>query len=134
MHLCRRPVEPPDPVLVEFYQRLLDCLRCSEVRDGRWQLLDCRAAWEGNVTWERFIVFFWQGKERGRVLVAVNYGPARGQGYVRLPFDWLKGKQFLLRDLMGQARYDRNGNDLTSLGLYLDVPEWGYNVFEIIET
>ena len=32
---------------------------------------------------------------------------------------------------MGSARYDRDGNDLVSRGLYLDLPPWGYHVFEV---
>ena len=36
-----------------------------------------------------------------------------------------------LTDLTGTARYDRAGNDLVSQGLYLDLPPWGYHVFEV---
>jgi hypothetical protein len=32
--------------------------------------------------------------------------------------------------LMGPATYDRDGGDLASRGLYLDLPPWGYHVFE----
>ena len=35
------------------------------------------------------------------------------------------------RDLMGPASYERDGNDILSRGLYLDLPAWGYHVFEI---
>jgi hypothetical protein len=31
---------------------------------------------------------------------------------------------------MSPARYDRDGSDLASRGLYLDMPPWGYHVFE----
>jgi hypothetical protein len=36
-----------------------------------------------------------------------------------------------LVDVMGSAIYDREGNDLLSHGLYLDLPGWGYHVFEL---
>lgn len=36
MHLGRRPKEPVDPVLQEFYRRLLACLKRPEVRNGCW--------------------------------------------------------------------------------------------------
>jgi hypothetical protein len=32
---------------------------------------------------------------------------------------------------MGPSRYERDGNDLAARGLYLDMPEWGYHVFEM---
>ena len=31
----------------------------------------------------------------------------------------------------GPASYDRDGSDLASRGLYLDLPPWGYHVFEV---
>jgi hypothetical protein len=61
----------------------------------------------------------------------VNYAGNQGQCYVRLPFGDLAGRVVRLKDLMGPARYDRDGSDLVSRGLYLDVPAWGYHVFEM---
>jgi glycosidase len=50
MHLRRRPEEPVDLILQDFYRRLLDCLKRLEVRQGRWQLLEVRPAWDGSPT------------------------------------------------------------------------------------
>src|SRR5207244_9731427 len=55
LHLGRRPAEPADPAIEEFYGRLLECLKHAAVRNGRWQLLDCRPAWVGNPTGEHFL-------------------------------------------------------------------------------
>jgi len=35
---------------------------------------------------------------------------------------------------MGPASYDRAGNDVVAGGLYLDLPPWGYHVFELKST
>ena len=51
---------------------------------------------------------------------------------MRLPFADLTGRAVRLKDLMGAATYDRDGSDLLSRGLYLDVPAWSYHVFEMI--
>jgi hypothetical protein len=32
---------------------------------------------------------------------------------------------------MGSSVYDRDGNDLSQRGLYIDLPAWGFNVFEV---
>jgi hypothetical protein len=32
---------------------------------------------------------------------------------------------------MSPAVYDRSGDDLTTRGLYLDLPAWGYHAFEL---
>ena len=57
--------------LREFYAGLLDCLRRPELRQGRWRLLDCRAAWDENRTWKNFLAFAWEGPNGRRLLVAV---------------------------------------------------------------
>jgi hypothetical protein len=129
MHLDRRPVEPVDPELQEFYRKLLACLKRPEVRDGSWQLLEVRPAWEGNPTWDRFLAFAWEGDSNQRLLITVNYGPTQGQCLVSLPWDDLRGKQVLLQDLMNEARYEWQGDDLCNQGLYVDLPAWGFHVF-----
>ena len=63
--------------------------------------------------------------------MAVNYAGTQSQCYVRLPFPDLAGRTVQLKDLMGAATYDRDGGDVLSRGLYLDLPPWGYHVFEL---
>ena len=50
--------------------------------------------------------------------------PNQSQCYVRLPFTDLGDSQWRLEDLIGDATYDREGNDLQARGLYLDEPPW----------
>jgi hypothetical protein len=131
VHLRRRAPEPIDLALEAFYRRLLSCMRRPEWRVGTWRMLDCEPAWEGNPTWERFIAFAWS--DAGRcLLVAVNYAPAPGQCYVRAP--WIEHASGAVRlgDLMNPSiGYEREGDDLARRGLYLDLPAWGYHVFEV---
>ena len=129
-HLCRAPKEAIDVAIQQFYANLMSCLQLSSLRDGLWQLLECVPAWEGNPTADGFIAFAWLGSNGRRLLVTVNYAPNQGQCYVRLPFDDLPGRTWRLRDLMGGAQYERDGDDLHSRGLYLDMPGWGYHVWE----
>jgi hypothetical protein len=128
-HLSRRPDEPLDADLAKFFDRLLAVLRQPVVRDGRWQLLECVPAWDGNWTWDCFVAFAWQGPGEERLLTAVNYAPNQSQCYVRLPLTDLRNRRWRLRDLLGDATYDREGNDLQARGLFLDVPPWSASVF-----
>ncbi len=128
-HLVRGPDEPADPRMEQFYSRLLAVLRHPEVRDGRWQLLDCTAAWEGNWTWDCFLAFAWEGPRGERLLVVVNYASNQSQCYVRLPFGDLGGSQWRFQDLIGDDVYDRDGDSLQSAGLYVDMPPWKASVF-----
>ena len=129
MHLGRRPDEPVDPVLQEFYRKLLACLKRPEVIDGHWQLLEVRPAWDGNPTWDRFLAFAWEGETGQRLLTAVNYGPSQGQCHVAWPFIDVRGKQVTLKDLMNEVHYEWEGDNLLSRGLYVDLPAWGFHVF-----
>ena len=130
-HLVRAPLEPADAALHQFYDGLLAVLRQPIVRDGQWRLLDCAPAWEGNWTSDGFIVWSWQARDGLQRLIAVNYAGNQSQCYVRLPFPELSGHTVRLKDLTGPASYDRDGSDLVSRGLYLDLPPWGYHVFEV---
>ena len=128
-HLVRGPEEPVDQPLHDFYERLLTILRQPVVRNGHWQLLSCMAAWEGNWTWDCFLAFAWQSEDGGRLVVAVNYAPNQSQCYVGLPFGNLAGQTWRLEDQISGVVYDRNGNDLSTKGLYLDATPWQSLVF-----
>ena len=130
MHLGRRPPEPVDEGLRAFYDRLLTALARPEAHRGRWRLQECRPAWEGNPTADQFVVMSWEG-EAGTLLACVNYGPSQGQCYAEARLQGLEGRRVVLRDLLGPARYERDGGDLAGRGLYLDMPAWGYHVFEV---
>jgi hypothetical protein len=133
-HLVRAPVEATDATLQQFYGRLLTVLRSPTVREGGWQLLECTPAWDGNWTADCFIASLWVGTEGQGRLIAVNYAGNQSQCYVRLPIPALSGRTVRLRDLMGSTSFDRDGTDLVGRGLYLDMPPWGYHVFEITAT
>jgi hypothetical protein len=128
-HLRRGPDEVVDATLERFYDRLLAVLRRPVVRDGQWQLLECSPAWQGNWTWDNFVAFAWHDSTGERLLVAVNYATEESQCYLRLPFADLVGHRWRLRDQLGQASYDREGDDLESRGFYLDMLPWQSCVF-----
>jgi len=83
-HLIRGPLEVPDPLLGSFYDGLHAVLRRPAVRDGRWRLLECAPAWDGNWTSDCFIAWAWDGADGQRLVVAVNYAGNQSQCYVRL--------------------------------------------------
>ena len=131
VHLGRGPIEATDHEIAQFYDDLLERLKDPAFRDGAWQLLECRPAWDGNGTWDDFIAFSWTGPGAARRLVAVNYAPHQSQCYVAIPWRDLEGQTLRLDDLLGPAAYERAGGDLMSKGLYLDMLPWGYHVFAV---
>jgi hypothetical protein len=134
IHLKRRPPEAVDHATHEFYSGLLSCITRPELQGGEWRLLDFMIDKEGDASWKQFIAFAWIVENEPLLLVAVNYAARRGRCFVRLPFPGLRGRSFRLGDLLSPEKYSKNGNDLVERGLYLDLPEWGYSVFQFLET
>jgi hypothetical protein len=132
-HLVRGPLERTDDAVQQFYERLLAVLRDSTVRDGEWCLVECVPAWDGNWTWDCCLAWTWTAKTDERRLVAVNYAGNQSQCYVRLPLPDGSGSRVRFHDLTGTSRFDRERGDLAARGLYLDMPSWGYHVFEVSE-
>jgi glycosidase len=128
-HLGRGPKEPIDQHVKDFYEKLLAVLRQPALRDGQWHLLECTPGWNGNWTWDCFVVFVWEGNAGERLLVTVNYAPNQSQCHVRLPFPDLASKHWQLQDQLSSACYDWNGDDLHARGLFLDEPPWKASVF-----
>jgi hypothetical protein len=129
-HLVRAPQEPVDAAAQRFYEKLMAVLQQPIFRDGAWSLLECAPAWDGNWTWDCFIAWSWHRGDGERRLVAVNYAGNNSQCYVRIPASDVTGRTVRVTDLMGPARFDRDGQDLVARGLYLDLAPWSYHVFE----
>ena len=132
VHLRRGPAEPVDHAVSGFYSALLECLRDPVFREGDWRLLECRPAWDGNWTSDCFIAYSWTGKDGAksarspsttRITKASVTSHFPGPIWRDTPGD--------LQDRMGTSAYERDGSDLASQGLYLDMPAWSYHVFQL---
>ena len=116
-HLVRGPDEPIDQNLKQFYDKLLAVLRRPVIRDGQWQLLECKSAWDGNWTSDCFLASFWQGVQGvndERLLVVVNYAANQSQCYIRIPLPNLRDQRWRLEDLLGDATI-RSGRQRTRI-------------------
>jgi glycosidase len=136
VQLARRPVEPVDASIREFYRRVLPLAADPLVQQGEWTLLDVRSAWDGNGSHGALVAMRWShlGCEW---LVTVNFAPHYSQGYVEQPLENDTGiaPRTGLVDLVDQlstARYRREVSELSTRGLYLDLPPWGVHLFEMV--
>ena len=122
------PQEPVDRLADRFYEGLLAVLGSRWFATASGRLLD--AAGLGR---QLDVGLFRRlgGSEARRRLVAVNYAPHQSQCYVRVAHgSKTNGSTVRLTDLAGPASYERNAREMASRGLYLDLPSWGYHVFE----
>lgn len=130
-HLIRGPKESLNSELKKFYEELLSVLKEPVLHDGSWRLLDGVPTWAGYETNTSFLNFFWTGTTGEQILVTVNYAPHQSECYLHLPALNANGPIVRFADLMSQTVYDRDAIDLLTTGLYLDMPAWGYHIFEI---
>ena len=130
-HLVRGPKEPEIKELKDFYNSLINILSRQIVSNGNWKLLKCFSAWESNYTFDSFIIYSWNNSGGDLLLVCVNYSDNQSQCYVRL--DNISGGEWQLKDLMSDVSYNRDGDEMQSKGLYLDMSPWQYQVFEIVK-
>jgi hypothetical protein len=130
VQLGRRPAEPAAEDLERFYRRLIAALRSPVFHDGEWGLLKPAEEWGGNPSHRNIVAFRWSLGEEHR-LVIVNLSPQPAQGFVSVDVMALAGKPLRLVDLIDDHVYDRSGDELTGRGLYIDLPAYGYHLFEV---
>jgi len=124
--LGRRPDEPVDTGLLEFYNKLLKAIDAPVFRDGEWQLCE-RSGWPDNASFLNLVAWGWV-KDDARYLVVVNLSEKKSDGEVRVPF--AAGKTWVLTDLMSGVSYERDGGEMLSPGLYVELEGRGYNLFQ----
>ena len=129
--LRRRPDEPADAELADWYARLLRVVAHDEVRAGTWRLLEA-IGWPDNGTCRNLVAWSWEGgaHHRGH-LVVVNLSGAPAQGTVRVPWSDVAGRRWRLRDSLHGVDLERDGDELAGPGLFVALDAWQSHVFAL---
>ena len=71
------------------------------------------------------------GAAGNRHLVVVNLSGQPVQA--RVPLDWpdLSGRSWRLTDILGQSVFERDGGELASPGLFVDLGPWQFHLFAL---
>jgi len=128
VQLGRKPDEAPDPSLRDFYGTLLRALRDAELRGSAWAPCEV-GGWPDNQSCGNLVSWRWDRADR-RHLVVVNLSGVASQGRVRMPGLTLAGRTWRLTDLMSGDLFERDGDEMTGPGLYVDLAPWGYHFLE----
>jgi len=132
VQLARRPTEPAQPEIVTFYRQLLTSLKSTAVGRGTSEIVKPRAAWPENPTARYFVAVQWQSQPDCFDLAVVNLASHRSQCFVSLTFEGLAQRNWRMKDLLGSEEHQRFGDDLQKQGLYLDLPEYGAQLFHFV--
>jgi hypothetical protein len=129
VHLGRRPEEPVNGPLRDFYRGLVGTVRESELKRGSWQLLD-QEGWPDNQTFRNLVSWAWTFDD-SRYVIIVNFSDQPAQGRVRLPWADLPAHRWQLDDLLSGIQYEsRDGDEMFQHGLFVDLPPWAFHLFQ----
>ena len=127
VQLGRRPEEPAVAGLENFYRALLAELRHPVYHDGQWLLLEARSKEDAPELHRGLAAHQWRLGSEFRVVVS-NLTGQRTQGFVSLVLP-LAGAAWTLTEAFSGDVYERDGDDMTARGLYVDLPAYGYQIF-----
>jgi hypothetical protein len=130
--LGRRPNEPTDRDMLGFYTKLLEVVNRPVFRDGQWRLCE-RTGWPDNASFQNLAAWSWL-KEDERYLIVVNLSDCHSQAQVRVPWDDTRGARWNLIDELAGTTYERDGSELQSPGLYVELGPWSYHFFRCLRT
>lgn len=126
--LGRRASEPKDYQLDLFYRALLKAIDTELFHNGVWQLCEC-TGWSDNASFENIVAWTWQ-RDGERALIVVNYSARRSQAMVHLGGDDLRGKVWRLADSLNGDGFIRDGNQLCTEGLFVDLDAWRFHLLK----
>ena len=126
--LGRRPAEPVNKALQAFYAKLLAAINAPIFRGGEWKLCE-RNGWPDNQSCQNLVAWNWV-KDGDQRLIIVNLSDNTAQARVQVPWEKVKGEVWHLVDALSEASYDRDGNEMASSGLYVDLKPWSYSFFQ----
>jgi Alpha amylase, catalytic domain len=121
--LARRPDEPPNRQLAAWYRRLLATVADHDVRSGQWRLLE-PGGWPDNQSGRNLLAWSWTGDGDSRHVAVINLSGQPAQA--RIPLGWpdLAGRTWRLIDHLQEHVFDRDGDELASSGLFVDLQPW----------
>lgn len=129
--LGRRPTEPVDEAMLDFYERLLAAIDSPVFRDGQWILCTC-SGWPDNASFQNLAAWSWL-KDECRYLIVINLSNSNAQGRIHIPWQDAAGAEWCLQDAISGVRYARNGDEMTGPGLYVELGPWNYSFFQLKE-
>lgn len=130
--LRRRPLEPTDWALSEFYRALLTAVDRPVFREGQWRLCN-RTGWPDNASFQNLVAWSWV-KDDERYLIGINLSDFPVQAKVQVQWPDAGGGKWNLIDMLSGANYERDGGEMLSPGLYVELGPWNYHFFQCLRS
>jgi Alpha amylase, catalytic domain len=126
--LRRAADDPPDPAASTFFKKILAITKEDVLHTGSWALLS--VAPEGDNSSANLIAYEWQLGAAWKLIV-VNLEDTASQGRIPLANRVPPAIQYVFFDELNDVRYDRSGEELSRLGLFVRREGFQAHVFSI---
>lgn len=133
VQITRQPYESEYTALKEFYRRLLEETRADIYGSGTWSLFRCYAACEGCEGAGNIIAYGWCKDDDYRLII-MNMSDQWSQALVDLGA-WtnrLKGKTWLLYDVIHHYYMEQTGDMLADEGLHIDLEAYQSSIYHFL--
>jgi hypothetical protein len=101
------------------------------VRVGGWRLRQA-SGWPDNQSCANLAAWSWAGNRNGdRHVAVINLSGQPAQA--RIPLGWpdLPGRSWRLTDILGPSVFKRDGGELASPGLFVDLGPWQFHLLAL---
>ena len=119
-----------DQELTEFYRKLLSAVNRPIFREGQWGLCN-RTGWPDNASFQNLVAWSWV-KDDERYLIAANLSDYPAQARVQVEWAGAGDGNLRLTDALSGATYERDGAEMRSPGLYVDLKPWNYHFLQVL--
>ncbi|HEY5443327.1 MAG TPA: hypothetical protein VIJ87_02405, partial [Pyrinomonadaceae bacterium] len=102
-------------------------VRDSAFHGGDWTLC-ARSGWPDNSTFQNLVAWSWQSGNDKHYLIVVNLSDHYSQARVQLSWPELRDSTWSLTDSLSGFNCVRDGNEMLSSGLYVELGPWGYHL------
>ncbi len=126
--LGRRQPESVNIEILSFYRILLPEIK-KIPSESDWQLCSI-TGWSDNQSCYNLLAYTWT-EGHIKILIVVNFSEFPSQGRIHIPWQIKKNGNVEFVDLFGNEPMSRSGNELTSEGLFVDLPAWGFHFFYV---
>lgn len=124
---CAAP-EPVDFETRAFYERLLKICNEAVFHTVQWKLLPVSSA--GDDTFRNLVAYQWLSGDF-RKAVIINLAGTASQARVLIADGISASRQYLLLDQLHDARYPRDGGEISQLGLYVRLDPYRAHLFDV---
>lgn len=119
---------PPDPEIFALFAKILQITNDDAFHSGTWNLLPVVP--EGDGTAGNLAVYEWRSAKSWKVIVGNLAGNA-AQGRVKLGDRVSTAAQYIFYDQLNDVRYERSGEELRNLGLFVRREAFQAHLFDV---